>query len=124
MDTFIQNYISMDINGVMIHCPYWMNKMRLGKVLARGFENGKGSAYDIRREIIDWMKQENRNLSDELNIHKLAKRYRIGIDCSGLVYRYVSFLIEAKKIKTKVSSLDQIFSGGITRTNADRLTSP
>lgn len=123
VDTFIKDYTSMDIQGIPIHCPYWMNKIVESQVILRGYENGKGSSSDIRAEILARMKQESKTYSDELSIHKLAKRFNIGIDCSGLVYRFLDHLIEQKRKKTDINTLDDIFTGGITKTNAARLTS-
>lgn len=123
MDTFITSYTSMDINGIPIHCPYWMNRLIAGKVTVRGFENGKGTAADIGKEIVRKMEQENIQLQDEQSIHKLAKRYRIGIDCSGLVYRYLDYIISTGAKRTSIKPMDRLFSGGINKTNAARLTS-
>lgn len=123
MDTFIKSYTAIDINGISIHCPYWMNKLIAGKVAVRGFENGKGVAAHVGREIVRKMEQEKVRLIDEEGIHKLAKRYRIGIDCSGVVYRYLDYIISTGLKRTSIKTVDRLFTGGINKTNAARLTS-
>lgn len=115
----------MEVNGMIIHCPYWMNKIQAGQVKIRGFSNGKGSASEIRQELtkqIDRLSIAPEHLTSEY-IRKLAKRNRIGIDCSGFVYRVITVLIHLGYTNTSYTSPDQIFSGGITKTNARRLTS-
>lgn len=121
---FLDEYLRMEINGIEIACPYWMNKIRKGKVVLRGFANGKGTAGEIKKEIL-----RNINLqacmNDKSSLYKLAKRERIGIDCSGLSYRILDKLLDmgyAKEIKQGFS-LNEVFSGGIDRTNVIRFTS-
>ena len=112
----IQEYTEMTVYGQTVHCPYWMNKIKDGQVRIRGFSNGKGSASEIRQELIkqiDKLSIDREHLTSEY-IRKLAKRNRIGIDCSGFVYRILNALY---------TSLDRIFSGGITKTDVKRLTS-
>lgn len=94
----------MKVKGVVINCPYWMNKIRFGEVV-RGYGNGKADANAIKAKLEETF--------DGSDLYKLAKRQRIGIDCSGFVYRVLNFLI---------LSLDEIFPGGIHKTNAARLT--
>lgn len=123
---YIKDYTEMDINGTIINCPYWMNKIVSGVVKIRGFENGKGEIISIKNELIKRLA----NLADDakfsiigLNLQKFAKRERIGIDCSGLVYRILDELVRLKYYNCKVNSITDIFKGGINRTNAATLTS-
>lgn len=123
---FIQDYVEMEVGGVVINCPYWMNKVISGKVTLRGFLNGKGDAESIRKELI---RRLNNSPSDSVfpinpeNLRKFARRERIGIDCSGFVYRVLDQLLRLGYGNTGYKSLDQVFNGGITKTNAKRLTS-
>lgn len=112
----------MDILGTRIHCPYWMNKIVLGKVVLRGYLNGKGTASDIRQELIRRLQRLTPESKFELNpenLKKMARRERIGIDCSGFAYRVLERLLELRKKKIK---LDTVFADGIERTNARTLT--
>lgn len=123
---FIKLYTEMDIHGVIINCPYWMNKLRAGSVAVRGFANGKGSAGEIRNELITRLNSlspaENFELTPD-NLRKFARRERIGIDCSGFVYRVLDELLRLGYGNTGYKKLEQVFDGGINRTNAKRLTS-
>ncbi len=116
----------MNIKGTIIHCPYWMNKLDSGNVRMRGFENGKGEAGVIRKELIRRIGElpaESKFPLNALNINKFAKRERIGIDCSGLVYRILEELVRLAYRNCKINSLTDIYKGGIDRTNAATLTS-
>lgn len=114
----LPTYLQMDLGRITTHCPYWMNKIREGKVVVRGKGDGKGKSEDIK----NFLKQSiaklplSTNITQE-NVFKLAKRERIGIDCSGLVYRILD-----EVLKNHGLELDQIFPGGVTKTNARRLT--
>jgi hypothetical protein len=123
---FIQRYSEMDILGTIIPCPYWMNKIKDGAVIARGFENGKGGDDSIKNEIIKKV-QEDKIEKTSLNpilIQKLCRRYRIGIDCSGFAYRLLDMLVKLRYYRVNISSLDEIFVGGIHKTNVKKLIDP
>lgn len=116
----------MEIDGIVVSCPYWMNKLKMGKVILRGFLNGKGSAPAIREELLIRLKNNTAILSSRLTpeyLRKFARRQRIGIDCSGFVYRVLDQLIHLNYHGSHISSLDKIFTGGIDRTSARTLTS-
>ena len=116
----------MDINGLIIHCPYWMNKFRDGKVMLRGFSNGKGSAKEIQEELIKRLLNLSTDVRFELtpeNLRKFARRERIGIDCSGLVYRVLNELIRINYKNSHLTNLAEVFTGGVHKTNARTLTS-
>lgn len=123
---FIEGYTKMEVGGISINCPYWMNRLKDGKVILRGFTNGKGTAIEIREEL----KKRLSNLPPQFrfevnpeNLHKFAKRERIGIDCSGFAYRLLDELVKLKYQDNDLISLNKIFSFGIDKTNADILTS-
>ncbi len=122
---FLDEYLRMEINGIEIACPYWMNKIREGKVVLRGFANGKGTAGEIKEEILRNIKDLQAYMDDKNSLYKLAKRERIGIDCSGLSYRILDKLSDMGYAKETMPgfSLDEVFSGGIDRTNVIRFTS-
>ncbi len=126
INLFIKKYTEMNIKGTIIHCPYWMNKLDSGNVRMRGFENGKGKAEVIRKELIrriDELPAESKFPINAININKFAKRERIGIDCSGLVYRILEELVRLTYRNCKINSLTDMYKGGINRTNAAALTS-
>lgn len=116
----------MNIKAVVMHCPYWINRLKDGKVTLRGFANGKGEANEIREELerrLDYLPPNLKfNLTDEA-IRKFARREKIGIDCSGFVYRVIDELLQLGYGDTKYKKLDEIFTGGINKTNVERLTS-
>ncbi|OGG12762.1 hypothetical protein A3D77_06925 [Candidatus Gottesmanbacteria bacterium RIFCSPHIGHO2_02_FULL_39_11] len=109
----------MDILGVSINCPYWANRMENGVVTVRGFEEGKGEASTIQNEIMRLAsgskKDKPEGKLDFENITFLARKNRIGIDCSGLIFRIMEAVLEKK-------DMDMIFPLGIRKTNADMLT--
>lgn len=129
---FIREYTHMNIGGLVINCPYWVNRLKNGQVVLRGFGNGKGSAKEIRDELIkrlNGLSQEDSFKLTSENLRKFAKRERIGIDCSGLVYRVLDKLLHLGYGNTKNRNLDEVFYGGIfskeiNKTNVKRLTSP
>ncbi len=123
----VKQYDRMDIYGFKIHCPYWMNKMKDGKVIVRGFANGKGSAKEIKEELVkrlNNLSKEEKFVLTPVNLRKFARREKIGIDCSGLVYRILDELLRLGYGSSKYKNLDEVFDGGIMKTNAKRLTSP
>ncbi len=116
----------MDIKGTIINCPYFMNRLKETKVIIRGFANGKGEAAEIRKEIIrrlNKLSKEQRFPQTSENLRKFARRERIGIDCSGFAYRILAQLVNIKYKNIQIKNLDDIFSGGINKTNVRRLTS-
>ena len=122
---YLTEYLAMDFFGYKHHCPYWSNRMKDGKVSFRGFLNGKGEAKSIRQELLRLLSENAQSRAiagNQDNLRLLAKRNRIGIDCSGFIYRVWDFLIKHKFGKSEFLSLDDIFPGGINRTNAQSLT--
>lgn len=115
----IDSYLTMDLGLIKIPCPYWMNKIKDGRVVIRGQFDGKGTSQEIKKALTEALSNSElpKNITQEY-IRKLAKRERIGIDCSGLVYRILDDLLRAKNI-----SLSRVFPLGITKTNARLLTS-
>lgn len=111
----------MDVGKVIINCPYFANKIRNGKVVLSGFEGGKGDFGDIKNELSKII-AVNKSISGKNDIFKLARRNRIGIDCSGFVFRLLVELIRLKYQNCEVANLEQVFPNGIYRTNADELT--
>ena len=118
-------YLAMDFFGFKHHCPYWSNRIKEGQVRIRGFLNGKGEAKSIRQELLRLLSEtaESRAMAgNQDNLSLLAKRNRIGIDCSGFLYRVWDFLMKHKFRNNKFSDLDNVFPEGINRTNAKSLT--
>ena len=123
--SFAEQFTRMDIDGTVIHCPYWMNKIVDGQVKLRGFLEGKGTPDEIHQELVKRLHQQFPNQTVHLTvqfIQKFAKRERIGIDCSGFVFQVLDKLVKLKYNNCRVNSLSQIFKSGIRRTNADTLT--
>lgn len=114
----------MFICNTRIHCPYWSNKLRGGLVILRGFQNGKGDAARIQKElekkVIERNENENSILTTDV-IYRIARRNRIGIDCSGFVYRALENLVQEIRSDTGFT-LSSVYSGGVNRTNAAALT--
>lgn len=116
----IDGYLYMDLGAITVHCPYWSNKLKDGKVVNRGQFNGKGTSNAIRDALIKSLNQlASQNALSAENIRKLAKREKVGIDCSGLAYRILDELLKSLHQR---KSMDEIFSGGINKTNVKRLT--
>lgn len=113
-------YMSMDLGVIRVNCPYWMNKTRDGKVVVRGRGNGKGTAEEIRQALMQSLGNilSSTKITQEY-IQKMAKRNKIGIDCSGFAYRILDEIIK----EVKGQRLDTVFPGGINKTNANLLTS-
>lgn len=123
---FIQNYIEMRVLGKIFSCPYWSNNLNKNREILRGYLNGKGDAESIRsklEKLITLEANANSILSENDIFRKFARRNRIGIDCSGFVYRVLDFVIKSGKANSKISSLENVYSSAIERTNAKKLTS-
>lgn len=123
---FINSYFNLEIRGIVINCPYWMNKLKDGKVTLRGFLNGKGDADSIRKELIRRLNDLPSDSIFTLNpesLRKFARRERIGIDCSGFVYRVLDELVSLKYRNCQIRKLKGVFEGGINKTSAWTLTS-
>jgi len=118
--SFVQGYLEMDLGPITVHCPYWMNKIQDGKVAVRGKFNGKGTSKQIKKTLLTALRRYSlkKDFTPEF-IRKLAKRQRIGIDCSGLVYRTLKYVLTTKSQKHK---LNEIFPEGVNKTNSDMLT--
>lgn len=112
----------MKIDGEVIPCPYWMNKLKNGKLVLKGYLNGKGSMLQIRARLISKIHSRPNFILTEENIRKIAKRERVGIDCSGFAYRVLDKLVRLNYRNCQLKSLDDVFKGGINRTNASMLT--
>lgn len=123
---YIRQYTKMSVDGLVINCPYWINRMKNGKVILRGFANGKGSAGEIRKELDMRLNRLSDDLKFKLTtetVRKFAKKERIGIDCSGFVYRVLDELLRLDYGDTKYNNLEKVLRGGINKTNVKRLTS-
>lgn len=126
IDVFLTPYLSMKIDKQTIACPYWMNKLKNGKVVARGIYNGKGTARQIQRNVqkrLEYNPDRKRYLKSVESLVKFARSIRIGIDCSGLAYRILARLLQLKYFNCNKLSLDDVFKGGIRKTNSLMLTS-
>ena len=126
IEEFITPYLSMKIDKKTVTCPYWMNKLKNGKVVARGIYNGKGTARQIQRCIQKRLEQSpdrKRYLKSYDSLVKFARSIRAGIDCSGLAYRILNKLIQLNYHRCSVRSLNDIFEGGFRKTNSLKLTS-
>jgi hypothetical protein len=126
IEQFVRSFTEMEIGGVKVYCPYFMNRLCGGSVVFRGVYDGKGSAEEIRKYVL--MKVEAARVKGilfrtPLDIQKLAKRERIGIDCSGFAYRMLEFLASIGYRQAKRDDFEKEYPGGIRRTNADTLTS-
>ena len=115
---YISSYRQMDLGVLKVACPYWMNKIKDGFVVLLGKFNGKGESEEIKEVLKRAINESKLNIEiTQANVFKIAKRERIGIDCSGLVYRLIDHAL-----KQFDKRLDQVFPGGINKTNARTLT--
>lgn len=121
INKYIDHWLQMDVGRVIINCPYFANKLRNGKVVLSGYKGGKGDFAEINKEL-DKLIAANPPISGKKDIFKLAKRNRVGIDCSGFVFRFLTELIKLKYQNCMITNLEQVFPNGIYRTNADALT--
>jgi len=126
-EQFIHMYLDMKVGMLTVRCPYWSNKIQNGLVTVRGYEEGKGVATLIGTRLNTvvqaYARQYPSEKIDNLLIMKLAKRNKIGIDCSGLAYRIMEFLLQSDLNHGKIRNLEIIFSGGARKTNVQRITS-
>lgn len=121
IEKYIDNWLKIKAGWVTINCPYFSNKIRSGIVVFSGFMGGKGNFDDIKKEL-KRVVSVNPSLRSKQDIFKLAGKNRIGIDCSGLVYRFMAELVRLKYQNCEVLNLEQVLPNGIYRTNADKLT--
>lgn len=125
-ECYLRDFTKMRIGNKVINCPYWSNKIKNGKVIARGFLDGKGEADEIKKylnKVYDSELKKGIIRDSKEDLIKLAKRERIGIDCSGLVYRLLSFLKKGGYyVQNSDLGVEYFFPEGINRTNANTLT--
>lgn len=124
--SFIARYTEMELLGKKVHCPYWRNKLKNGRVIIHGYLGGKGDPESIRKKLLQLLREEKKEveiLSDSEKFTKFAKRNRIGADCSGLAYRLIDELVKLGYPNNPIKRLEKIFPGGVFKTNADALTS-
>lgn len=121
IEKYLDNWLNMKVGRVTINCPYFANKIRNGKVILSGFRGGKGEFGEINRELNKAI-SENQKIVGKQDIVKLARRKRIGIDCSGFVFRCILELIRLKYQNCEVSNPEKVWPNGIFRTNANNLT--
>ena len=121
IEKYLDNWLNMKVGRVTINCPYFANKIRNGKVILSGFMGGKGEYGEINRELNKAV-SANQKIANKLEIVKIARRKRIGIDCSGFVFRFISELIRIKYQNCSVTNLKKVWPNGIFRTNANNLT--
>src|SRR3990167_9446803 len=111
----------MNVLGVAVNCPYHVNKKKYRQLGLKVFLGGKGASCEIKQELVRLIKtktDQNFRLTPN-NIIKLAKRERVGIDCSGFAYRFLDELVKLKYKNTTIDHLLKIFPAGIYRTNAE-----
>ncbi len=117
LNQIVKKYENINLdNGQIVPCPYWMNKLKIGKVFIRGQFNGKGTWQEIQKAMNKALTQEEglyQKIIPAEKIQKLAKRHRIGIDCSGFIFRVLEYTSPSFK---------QLFPLGINKTNAKILT--
>ena len=126
IEEFLTPYLSMKIDKKTISCPYWMNKLKNGKVVARGMYNGKGTARQIQyciQKRLEKNPDQKRCLKSVVSLVKYARSIRAGIDCSGLAFRILNKLIQLNYRGCNERTLRDIFTGGIRKTNSKMLTS-
>jgi len=93
--SLLNEYISLPLGGKKIRCPYWVNRIRLGRI---GPYGGKGTPTQIIEASNNCAKKEKVNfdiLSEKEIINFLVKN-RIGIDCSGFVFWMLDVLDKEK----------------------------
>lgn len=123
---YLNLYLRLKLNGKIFNCPYWSNRIREGKVVKRGFLNGKGDPLSIKNELELLLKKEiNRSfiLQNQKNFIKFARRNRIGIDCSGFVYQVLNQLVILEFKNVKVKSINEVFTDGINKTDVKLISS-
>lgn len=81
---FIDSYFSLDINGVNVICPYFIN---LGGIFKDPVLAGKGDPKQIEAKATEIFSHISLMEKDEKSIRTEMIEYGIGIDCSGLVYQ-------------------------------------
>jgi hypothetical protein len=123
INDFCDSYLKMKISGIEINCPYWMNKIKNGKVIIRGFANGKGSALEIQDKLNSISSINKQKILSRNFFYKLARRNRIGIDCSGFAYRFLDMFIKLKYKNANNKSMNKYITQGINRTDVKLLTS-
>ena len=121
IEKYLDFWLKIKAGRSTINCTYFSNKIRNGIVIIPGFMGGKGDFDDIRKELKKVI-SINPSFRSKQDIVKLARKNRIGIDCSGFVYRFLAELVRLKYQNCEVLSLEQVFPDGIYRTNADKLT--
>ena len=95
----IKEYKEMEISGIKISCPYFINK---GQKIRAGLKVmiGKGSPKDIKEEItlIALRKKVDLKKLSKKELQKFFIDNNIGIDCSGFVFYVLDAEIKSRKL--------------------------
>uniref|UniRef100_A0A7C4M345 NlpC/P60 domain-containing protein n=1 Tax=candidate division CPR3 bacterium TaxID=2268181 RepID=A0A7C4M345_UNCC3 len=122
IENYISDYTRMKIGRLSLNCPYWSNRLKNGRVTVRGIFNGKGLSSQIKKELTKEVNLCQKKILNKYDLYKLAKRKRLGIDCSGFAFRVLEELVRLGYKNCKIANLEGLYKGGINRTNADMLT--
>lgn len=84
---FIDKYFTLNVAGMKVICPYYMN---VGGILKDSVFAGKGSPVEIENKAKDIFSHIDLVNKDENFIRSEMSHNDLGIDCSGLVYQILN----------------------------------
>lgn len=95
LENLLYQYTHLPIGGKEIRCPYWRNRLSLA---ITGPFGGKGKPEQIVEATESAAKKAGINLGrmNEEDILSFMKRKKIGVDCSGFVFRMLDALDREK----------------------------
>lgn len=121
LEKLYYDYTHLPLGGKLVRCPYWSNRQR---ILLTGPYKGKGSPGQIVRATLAVAKGHHLELNklSTTDIRKFMEHHRIGIDCSGFVYRMADVLDKERGGRGVEDSLQGVKGKGVRRVNAFCLT--
>ncbi|MBI4037386.1 hypothetical protein HY385_03105 [Candidatus Daviesbacteria bacterium] len=110
----------LPLGGKKVPTPYRRNEVGSFQKLGPEFQ-GKSSPEVLTQTTKKLAKEQNFDLNKASmeEIREFMKQNKLGIDCSGFVYRMLNSLVQ----KVKGKSLEGFGFPHVGRTNVDRLTS-
>lgn len=91
----IEHYLSLNVDGKQIACPYYIN---IGHIKDLRVMVGKGSPDEIEMEVRIWAQLKGVELDKltEDEIREFMRSRRIGIDCSGFLYHVLNTWLKSE----------------------------
>jgi len=121
LEKLYYEYTHLPVGGKKVKCPYWANQ---ATSLTFGPYGGKGLPEEVTKATEEAAKRERINLAKLTaeEIREFMENQRIGIDCSGFVFRLLDALDKEKGGEGIGNKVYGVKGYGVRKVNAYCLT--